>query len=113
MPIFNFPQYEHESFWSYLSRLNDYRAQLNQNFQKLKTCEVITVGLNSESSSYVESIYPEGVRGLLSKTQDEIRDFFEKLAWDTYAFEQVKKNYGYATPNESVFLANASPKIIL
>jgi len=72
MPVFNFPQSGSESFWSYLSRLNDYRAQLNQNFQKWEICEVITMGLNSKSSSYVESIYPGGALGLLSKTQAEI-----------------------------------------
>ena len=27
MAIFHFPQFEHEPFWQYLSRLNDYRAQ--------------------------------------------------------------------------------------
>jgi len=45
---------------------------LNQNLQKSEICEVITVGLNSESLSYVESIYPGGVLGLSSKTQAEI-----------------------------------------
>jgi len=67
------------------------------------------MGSNSKSSSYVEFIYPGDVLGLLSKTQAEIWDFFEKLAWDTYAFEQAKKNFAYPTPNESVFLANPSP----
>ena len=87
MPVFNFPQYEHESFGSYFSRLNDCCAQLSQNFQKWKIYEVIVVGLNSESQGYVESIYHGGVLGLLSKTQDEACDFFEKLAWNTYVFE--------------------------
>ena len=27
MAIFHFPQFEHEPFWQYLSRFNDYRAQ--------------------------------------------------------------------------------------
>ena len=27
MAIFYFPQFEHEPFWQYLSRLNGYRAQ--------------------------------------------------------------------------------------
>jgi len=34
MLVFNFQQYEHELFQSYLLRLNDDHAQLNQNFQK-------------------------------------------------------------------------------
>jgi len=72
MPVFNFPQFEHEPFWSYLSRLNDYRAQLNQNFQKCKICDVVVVSLNSESWGYIESIYPRGILGLLSKNQDKV-----------------------------------------
>jgi len=67
------------------------------------------VGLNSESLGYIESIYPRGVLGLLSKIQDEIWDFFEKLARNTYAFEQGKNNFGYPTSDESVFLDNPSP----
>ena len=27
MAIFRFPQFEHEPFWQYLSRLNDFRTQ--------------------------------------------------------------------------------------
>ena len=72
MPIFNFPQFEHESFWNYLSRLNDYHAQLNQNFVKWKICEVFAMGLNSASRGFVESICPGGLIGLLSTTQDEV-----------------------------------------
>jgi len=34
MSVFNFPQFEHEPFWRYFSRINDYRAQLTQNFEK-------------------------------------------------------------------------------
>jgi len=62
------------------------------------------VGLNSESWGYVESIYSGGVLCLLSKTQDEVCDFFEKLACNTYTFEQATNNFGYPTPNESIFL---------
>ena len=75
----------------------------------MEICGVIVMGLNSECWGYVESIYPGGVLGLLSKTQDEVWDFFEKLAWDTYAFEQAKYNFGYPTPDESVFHANPYP----
>ena len=46
--------------------------------------------LNSESWGYIESIYPGGVLGWLSKTQYEVWDFFEKIAWDTYEFNQAK-----------------------
>ena len=72
MPVFHFLQYEHEFFWSYLSKFNDYPAQLNHNFKKWKNCEVIAVALNVESRSYVESICPGGLIELLSKIQDEV-----------------------------------------
>ena len=85
--VFNFLQFEQEPFWSYLSRLNNYRAQLNRHFQKWKICKVIDVCVNSESRGYVKSLCPGSLLGLLTKTQDEVWDFFETLAWDTYAFE--------------------------
>ena len=66
MPDFNFPQFEHESFQRYLSRLNVYRAQLNQTFENWEICEVIAVGLNVESRSYIESFCPGGLIELLS-----------------------------------------------
>ena len=50
------------------------------------------MGLNSASWGYIESICPGGVLGLLSKIQDEVQDFFEKLAWNTSAFEQANEN---------------------
>ena len=75
MPVFNFPQYEHEPFWSYLSRLNDYCAQLN--FQKWKICKVIVVGLTAKYKGYVESMCLRGLLGLFSKTQDEVWDFLK------------------------------------
>jgi len=93
MLVFHFPQFEHKPFWSYLSRLNNYRAQLNHHFRK-KKCEDIVLGLNSASRSYVESICHGGLTGLLSKAQDEVRDFFEKIDWDTCAFEQARNNFG-------------------
>ena len=58
MPVFNFPQFKPEPFWNYFSRLNDYRAQLNHNFEKWKICEVILKGLNIESRNYIDSIFP-------------------------------------------------------
>ena len=109
MPVFHFPQYEHELFWSYLSRLNDYCAQLNHIFEKWKIYEVIAVGLNVESRSYVASICSGGLIELLSKTQNEVLDFFEKLAWKTYAFEQTNDTFRYRTHGECDFQANSYP----
>ena len=72
MPVFNFPQFEHEPFWSYLLTVSAYRAPLNQNLEKRKISEVIVMGLNSKSRSYVESICLGSVLGLLNGTQDEV-----------------------------------------
>ena len=72
MPVFNFLQYEHEPFWSYLLRLNEYRADLNHNFEKWKICEVTAVDLNVESMCYIESLCPGSLIELLSKTQNEV-----------------------------------------
>jgi len=106
MSIFTFPQFKHEPFWGYLSRLNNYRAQLNQSFQKWEICEVIVMDLSVESRSHVEFMHPRGLLGLLSKTQDEVYDFFEKLAWDTYEFEQAKETFRCPTHGEYVFHGN-------
>lgn len=109
MPVFNFPQFECKSFWNYFSRLNDYRAQLNRNFEKWEICEVILEGLNIESRSYIGSIFPGGLRELLSKTSNEVWDFFEKLAWETYAVEQANTTFRYPTHGEYDFHANSYP----
>jgi len=62
---------------------------LNPRFQKWKIYEVIT-----PSQGYVESICFRGVIGSLTRTQDKVWDFFEKLTWDTYMFEQFKEIMG-------------------
>jgi len=42
MAIFYLPQFEHEPFWRYLSRLNDYRAQyVLFEYAKWKICDVV------------------------------------------------------------------------
>ena len=69
MPVCHFPKFEHEPFWSYLSRLNDYHAQLNQSFEKWEICEAITVSLNALSQDYVKSMCLGGFQGLLSKDE--------------------------------------------
>ena len=107
---YDFPQIEQEPFWSYLSSLNDYRAQLNRNFEKWEICEVIVLGVNAEFRGIVESMCSGCLLGLLSRSQDEVWDFFERLAWDTYEFEQAKMNLKYPTHAESTFYANPSPQ---
>ena len=50
MAIFHFPQLEHEPFWQYLSRLNDYR--LNMCIPCMKhgnICDVVFGGITHET----------------------------------------------------------------
>jgi len=106
MAAFDFPQFEHKLFWRYLSKLNDYLVQLNQTFEKWESCEVSVVGLNFESRGYVKSICHGDLLGVLSRTQDEVWDFFEKLAWDTYEFEQPESTLRYPTQGKYASYAN-------
>ena len=64
---------------------------MTQNFEKWKICEVICVGLKAEFRGHVKSMCLGGFRGLLSKTPDEVWDFFEHLAWETWEFDQAKE----------------------
>ena len=50
-----------------------------------------------------------GLIELLSITQDEVWDFFEKLHWETYAFEQPNETFRYPTHWEYDFQANPYP----
>jgi len=65
------------------------------------------VGLNVESTSYVESICSRGLIELLSKTQDEAWDFFEKLAWKTCVFGHANETFRYLIHREYDFQANS------
>ena len=68
------------------------------------------MGLKAESWGDIESICPVGVIGLLSETQDEVWDFFEKPAWHTYDFEQARNSFGYSTNSEFVFPVSPCPQ---
>ena len=62
MASFYFPQFEHEIFWQYLSRLNEFRAQcIDYCFEKWKICPVIFEGLNDEYRGHVETAYLGGL----------------------------------------------------
>jgi len=67
------------------------------------------VGLNVESMGYVESICPGGLIELLPKTQDEVWNFFKKLAWETYAFKQANETFRYPTHGAYDFHTNSYP----
>ena len=50
--------------------------------------------------SYIESLCFGGLIELLSKTQNEVWDFFEKLVWETYTVEHANETFRYPTPGE-------------
>ena len=57
MAIFHFPQFEHEPFWQYLSRLNDYRAQyVHSMFEKWEICDVMLAGITHKTQATFESM---------------------------------------------------------
>jgi len=48
--IFDLPQFEHETSWQYLSRLNDYHAQyLYFMYDKWKICNGLLEGITHET----------------------------------------------------------------
>ena len=78
MVVFHFPQFEHEPFWQYLSRLNDYRAQyMLFMYNKWEICDVLLEGMTYETRAMLESTC---YRGLDSLNVDEMWDLFESLA---------------------------------
>ena len=56
MAIFHFPQFEHEPFWQYLSRLNDSRDQyVLSMYKKWEICAVVLEGITHETRATLES----------------------------------------------------------
>jgi len=78
MAIFHFSQFEHEPFWQYLSRLNDYRAQyVHSMFAKWEICNVMLEGITHETRATLKSMC---YGGLCSLNADDMWDLFESLA---------------------------------
>jgi len=85
MAIFHFPQFQHEPFWQYLSRLNDYRAQyMLSMYKKWEICDVVLEGITHETWATLESLC-HGDLCLLNA--DDMWDLFESLASYQWQFE--------------------------
>ena len=70
MAIFHFPQFEHEPFWQYLSRLNDYRVQyVLFMYEKWKICDVVLEGITHETRATLESMCYGGLCSLNASYQ--------------------------------------------
>ena len=88
MAIFHFPQYEHEPFWQYLSRLNAYRAQFAHSmFEKWEICEVVLEGITHETRATLESMC---YGGLYSLNADDMWDLFESFASYYLKMQKIK-----------------------
>jgi len=80
MPVFTFPQFEHEPFWGYLSRLNDYRAHSHE-FEE---------GEDLKSASELNmSVTPEIEHSDFNESDDTIlqETIMEVIAPSTLKFE--------------------------
>ena len=54
---------------------------------------MIFEGLNDEYMGLVETMYPRGLDYLFTKTPDEIWDFFEYLAHDTWEYDNARGTF--------------------
>jgi len=96
MTIFYFPQFEKRIFWQYLSRLNDFRAPcIDHCFEKWKICQMIIVGLDEEYWVHVRTRYLGGLGCLFTNTPNEIWDFLEYLAHDTWEYNNAKETFSH------------------
>lgn len=59
----------------------------------MKICQVIFEDLDDESRGYVETMYDGGLGCLFTKTLDEIWNFFEYLAHDTWEYDNARETF--------------------
>ena len=65
MAIFHLPQFEHEPFWHYLSKLNDYRAQyVLFEYEKWEICDAMLEGITPKTRAIIESMCYGGMHSL-------------------------------------------------
>jgi len=89
MGIFHLPQFEHEPFWHYLSRLNDYHAQ-HFTYEKWEICNAMLEGLTPETRAILESMC---YGGLCFLDVDDIWDLFESLTWHQWQSDDARDPY--------------------
>jgi len=57
MAILHLPQFEHECFWQYLSRLNDHCARyVHFTYEKWEICNVVHKGITYETQAHLETL---------------------------------------------------------
>jgi len=99
MTIVHLPQFEHETFWQYLSRLNDYRAQyVYFTYEKWKICNVVLDEITQKTRPTLESMC---YCGMCSLDIDNMWDLFESLAW--YQWHQENASESFMCPSPTFY----------
>ena len=107
MTIFHLPQFEHEPFWQYLSRLNDFRAQyVLFDYEKWEICDVVLEGITHETRATLESMCHGGMCYL---DVDDMWDLFESLAWYQWHHEQAIESFECPSPTPYDFHVYSPP----
>ena len=95
MAIFHFPQFEHEPFWQYLSRFNDYRAQyVHFTYEQWEICDVVLEGVTHETRATLESM----CGGICFLNADDLWALFESLAWSQWNHNSASESFEYPSP---------------
>jgi len=93
MAIFHLPQFEHQPFWRYLSRLNDYPAQyMHFIYKKREICDVVLEGITHETRATLESMC---YGGLCALNVDDMWDLFKSLTSYQWQCECVRESFVY------------------
>jgi len=78
MVIFHFPQFEHELFWQYLSKVNDYHAQyVHFTYERWEICDAVLEEITYQLWVVLKSVC---YGGLCSLDVDDMCNLFESLA---------------------------------
>ena len=91
-----------------MNRLNEFCAQcVDCCFEKWKIHQLIFNGLNDKYRSHTKTMYPEGLDYLFTKTPDEIWDFFEYLAHNTWVYDNAREIF--SCPSPIPYMMHATP----
>ena len=84
MDYYSFHQFEHEPFWVYFNRLNDFIGYHNYNLWD--SCGFAYGGLNEHTSNMIESRFNGDFRAL---SLDDVWDYYMWFARDSYERENA------------------------
>ena len=97
MAIFHLPQFQHEPFWQYLSRFNDYRAQhVHFMYDNCETHNIVLKGITHETQANLGSMC---YGGMCSLVVDDMWDLFESLVWYQWHHENASEFFCVPFPH--------------